>query len=433
MTRRNVDFQKNEGNKNKKMKLLNKTSIYYLLFALPVFAICSAVLYYFVSSQIINSLDESLAKEKTTIELNLKKGNLVHDMDNEVSLVPINSKIISDKIYFSDTLIYDSTEAELLPFRLLKGNVSDGKTNYAISIRTSHIESDDLIKSILYPVLFLFILLLFGFFLINYYISKKTLKPFYKTLEQLAKYNIAETSIKFDATSIKEFSELNSTLTLMTEKIHRDYIQQKQFIENASHEIQTPLAVIKSKIELLIQSTSLSENDMQIIQSVYNASNKLSLLNKALLLLSKIENNQFKDVEEINFKTIIEKTLSNFEDMIVLKNIEVKRDYQANIICKMNSVLSDILITNLLQNAIRHNLNGGFISIQIKNNTIIISNSGTALTSQTSELFQRFKKSETSAESVGLGLAIVKEICDTYKIKIEYRCIENVHTITLEF
>ena len=415
------------------MKLLNKTSIYYLIFALPVFVICSALLFYFVSTQINNSLDESLAKEKISIETNLKKGELVHDMDNEVTLMPINEKNISSKTIFADTLIYDSAEAELLPFRLLKGIVSDGSKNYKLTIRISHIESDDLIKSILYPVIFLFILLMTGFFLINFWISKKLWKPFYKTLSQLNSYNIAETPVKLDAASIKEFAELNNTLTLMTEKMHRDFISQKQFIENASHEIQTPLAVIKSKIEILIQSLSVSERDMQIIQSVYNAANKLSSLNKALLLLSKIENNQFNDMEEINIKLFIEKTLKHFEDKISLKNIRLVKEYQSEIMWKMDPALADILITNLIQNAIRHNVKGGLISIELKNNFIQIVNTGSPLNTSTDELFQRFKKSETSAESIGLGLAIAKEICDKYKIDINYFYKDNIHTIVLEY
>lgn len=415
------------------MKLLNKTSTYYLIFALPVFAICSALLFYFVSMQINNSLDESLAKEKISIEANLKKGELVHDMDNEVTLMPIDAKSVSSKTIFVDTLIYDSAEAELLPFRLLKGIVNDGNKNYNLTIRTSHIESDDLIKSILYPVIFLFILLMIGFFLINFWISKNLWKPFYKTLSQLNSYNITETPVKLDAASIKEFAELNNTLTLMTEKMHKDFISQKQFIENASHEIQTPLAVIKSKIEILIQSPSVSERDMQIIQSVNNAANKLSSLNKALLLLSKIENNQFKNVEEINIQLLIEKTLEHFEDIILIKNIRLVKEYQAETKFDMNPVLADILISNLLQNAIRHNVKDGFISISLGRNNIQFSNSGAYLSTSTAELFNRFKKSEASAESIGLGLAIVKEICDKYKIDINYFYKDNIHTIVLEY
>ena len=415
------------------MKLLNKTSVYYLIFALPVFAICSALLYYFVSTQINNSLDESLVKEKISIEANLKKGELVHDMDNEVTLMPIKEKNISSKTIFADTLIYDSAEAELLPFRLLKGIVNDGSKNYNLTIRTSHIETDDLIKSVLYPVLFLFILLMIGFFLINFWISKNLWKPFYKTLSQLNSYSIAESPVKLDVVSIKEFAELNNTLTLMTEKMHKDFISQKQFIENASHEIQTPLAVIKSKIEILIQSPSVSERDMQIIQSVYNAANKLSSLNKALLLLSKIENNQFNEVEEINIKLFIEKTLEHFEDIILIKNIRLVKEYQSETTWKMNPALADILFSNLLQNAIRHNIMDGFISILLNRNSVQFFNSGADLTTSTNELFHRFKKSEASAESIGLGLAIVKEICDKYKIDINYFYKDNIHTIVLEF
>jgi len=277
----------------------------------------------------------------------------------------------------------------------------------------------------------LFIVLLSGFFFINLYISKKLWAPFYSTLDKLKVYKVDDTSVMFEKSSITEFSKLNKTLTLMTEKIHNDYISQKQFIENASHEIQTPLAVIKNKIELLIQSKTLSESDIQIIQSVYNASNKLSSLNKALLLLSKIENNQFKDIEEIQFQTLIEKIITHFEDIISLKNIRVKKNFQSSLTHKMNPLLADILISNLIQNAIRHNIEGGSITIQLSGNSIIISNTSDTSIINTNELFQRFRKSEASAESIGLGLAIVKEICDKYNIELNYTCQSSIHTIQL--
>ena len=349
------------------MKLLNKTSIYYLLYALPVFAICSASLYYFISSKVIDKLDDSLRKEKMEIQEKLQSGVDINSLkDDEVCFKLISEKskpslaeekikseqeaeqssdeeasakssddhedaakssdddddeagessgdsaqeknsedneeendkaelakeksLNASKYHYSDTLLYDSLKAEKVPFRALKAIVSNGKNNYEITLLESYAESDDLTAGILLPVLILFIVLLIGFFLINFWISKRLWKPFYKTLEQLEHYKIDETPIKFGETTIKEFSELNSVLSAMAKKIYTDYKSQKQFIENASHEIQTPLAVINTKIELLIQSASLSESDMQLIQSVYNASNRLSALNKVLLLLSKIEN-----------------------------------------------------------------------------------------------------------------------------------------------
>ena len=414
------------------MKLLNKTSIYYLLFAVPVFAVCSIVLYLFVSSQILDNLDESLWKEKIKVEQKLKTGKSIDDLDDAISLKPTSLKSIEGET-MSDTTMYDSIEEEFLPYRTLKNIVSDGKSNYLFTVRKSSMESDDLIESIIYPILLLFIVLLAGFFAINWYVSKKLWKPFYQTLEQLNHYKISEKSEKFNATSIQEFSELNKTLNIMTEKIHTDYISQKQFIENASHEIQTPLAVIKTKIELLIQSANLNENDIQIIQSVYNASNKLSSLNKALLLLSKIENNQFKDLETVDFKSLIEKTLEHFGELAELKNIRIERAYLANPFHQMNPILADILITNLVQNAIRHNIQDGFIKIELAEQSIKLSNSSSTTVESTNELFDRFKKSDGSTDSIGLGLAIVKEICENFGIKLLYLSENNTHSLTLSF
>lgn len=415
------------------MKLLNKTSIYYLLFALPVFAICSFALYNLISTEIIDNLDESLVKEKIKIEERIKSGKNVSDLYESMSLLPTTLLRKENDYQFSDTIMYDSLEEEMLPFRVLNTVITDGNNNYLFETHESYIESDDLITSILYPVLGLFIVLLLGFYLINWFISKKLWKPFYKTLEQLNQYKITESSEKFNPTSIQEFSELNKTLSTMTEKIHSDYISQKQFIENASHEIQTPLAVIKTKIELLIQSTNLNENDMRIIQSVYNASNKLSSLNKALLLLSKIENNQFKNLEKIEFKTLLEKTLEHFEDLAELKKIRIEKNYSSAPSIKTNPILADILISNLIQNAIRHNVKDGTIKIGLSENTLSISNTSNSNIENTQELFNRFHKNEASTESIGLGLAIVKEICDNYKIAIKYSCSNKVHKIELIF
>jgi signal transduction histidine kinase len=416
------------------MKLLNKTSIYYILFAIPVFAVCSVLLYSLVSSEIIDNLDEALMKKKLQIEQRLKSGKEIGDLEESMSLTLLTTAAKENKYSYSDTMMYDAMEYEMLPFRVLKASVTDAKNNhYLFQVQESFIESDDLITSILFPVLGLFIVLLFGFFLINWYVSKKLWHPFYVTLSQLNQYKIDNAPQQFNITNVHEFSELNRSLTTMTEKMYADYHSQKQFIENASHEIQTPLAVIKNKIELLIQSTTLSENDVSIIQSVYNASNKLSSLNKALLLLSKIENNQFKEVEVVSFKTVIEKTLHHFEDLIALKNIQVEKKYLNDVTHSMNPVLADILITNLLQNAIRHNVKNGTIAIELSNKRVMISNTSESSVSNTNELFQRFRKNEASAESIGLGLAIVKEIGDNYHVSIQYSCIDVWHTISLSF
>lgn len=415
------------------MKLLNKTSIYYLLFAVPVFAVCSFFLYLYVSSEIRDNVDESLWKDKIRIEQKIKNKQSINWIDEGIDTFFEGQKKINDITLFSDTMLYDSMEEEMIPYRRMTTNIQIGGVTFLATFKKSTMESDDLIESIFYPILLLFVVLLFGFFFINWYISKKLWKPFYQTLEKLNQYKISENTKKFNSTSIQEFSELNKTLNTMTEKMNIDYISQKQFIENASHEIQTPLAVIKTKIELLIQSANLNENDMQIIQSVYNASNKLSSLNKALLLLSKIENNQFKDLETIDFKSLIDKTVEHFEDVAELKKIRIEKNITSTLSKKMNIILADILISNLIQNAIRHNVKDGNIKIDLKEKSIYISNTSDYNIENTKELFNRFHKNEVSAESIGLGLAIVKEICDNYSIAINYSCKNKIHTIELNF
>ena len=194
----------------------------------------------------------------------------------------------------------------------------------------------------------------------------------------------------------------------MTDKIHIDYLQQKEFTENASHEMQTPLAVIKANLTQLMQSTTLSESDMNNLQTIENTTKKMASLNKALILLSKIENNQFKENELIPINKIINKVVNNFADLIEVKNIKLKLNLKDELQITINPTLAEILLSNLVQNAIRHNVNGGIINIDLMQNKLIISNSGEALTINSNELFTRFKKNDASKDSLGLGLAIVK-------------------------
>ena len=236
----------------------------------------------------------------------------------------------------------------------------------------------------------------------------------------------------FNPTNIKEFNELNDAVVKMTSKIYNDFVREKEFTENASHEIQTPLAVIKSKIELLMQSENLKESEMAQIQIIERSVNKLSSLNKALLLLVKIENKQFNGVEELSLKKSLEGILTHYKTLIDNKNITISIMFSNDIMLQMNLELLEILLTNLIQNAIRHNFKNGFISVEIEGNILRVSNSGSPSQIRPNELFERFKKGVNSKESLGIGLAIVKSITDTHGIIIEYSYL-NKHVFSLAF
>ncbi|MBK9800057.1 MAG: HAMP domain-containing histidine kinase [Bacteroidetes bacterium] len=178
----------------------------------------------------------------------------------------------------------------------------------------------------------------------------------------------------------------------MMDKIYSDYQEQKEFTENASHEMQTPLAVIKANLSLLMQSDNLKEDEMNRLQIIENTIKKLASLNKALILLSKIENNQFKESESISIKQFTSKIADNYIDLFQSKNIGLELNLSEDVIVKMNATLAEILLTNLIQNAIRHNIENGKIIIELKQNQLTISNSGESLTIPKEHLFIRLKR-----------------------------------------
>jgi signal transduction histidine kinase len=281
-------------------------------------------------------------------------------------------------------------------------------------------------------LLLLFVFLTGLLIFVNYFISKSIWVPFNKTLENLRHFDISrDASLALTETRISEFMQLNKTLDSMAKKMRLDYINLKEFNENASHEIQTPLAIIKSKLELLIQGEGLTKEQMGMIKSVYEAATRMSRLNQGLLLISKIDNNQFHHIEQMDLQKVMEKALEHFQEIIDLKKIRIIHHFNAPACIQMNPALSEILVSNLISNSIRHNIENGEIRIAMDSDGFEIANTGHPLTIPPNELFRRFRKSERTTDSVGLGLAIVKKIVNLYQFDIRYEVKGNTHIIRL--
>ena len=204
----------------------------------------------------------------------------------------------------------------------------------------------------------------------------------------------------------------------------------KTFTQNASHEIQTPLAIIQSKLELLLQDSQLTAPQAIAITSAFEATQRLSKLNQALLLITKIENNQFVAAEAISIKTVINKYQSFFVELLDQKKITVSLMINEDWQILLHPLLADMLISNLFNNAIRYNHQQGEIKIIINKNSLEISNTSDLPDIKDEELFHRFVKHDTATGN-GLGLAIVKEICDTNNIAIQYHYDGNFHQFKL--
>lgn len=237
----------------------------------------------------------------------------------------------------------------------------------------------------------------------------------------------------FEKSNYPLFNELNESILELIERIRSNYKANQQFTQNASHELQTPLAIVKGHVEILLNSPQLKEKEVESLSVILQNTNRLAKLNHALILLSKIENNRYSDVETVIIPQVIDNMLGNFKDLIDLQEIKVEKNYNEELSVEMSETLAEILFANLFQNAIRYNVEDGFIRIQIKERTVTISNSGEVLSVAPATLFKRFKRESTMEESLGLGLSIVKRICDLYEIEVNYIHQHGLHQLILIF
>jgi signal transduction histidine kinase len=265
---------------------------------------------------------------------------------------------------------------------------------------------------------------------INRILLKNLWKPFYGTLDIIKNFRVdKKQTLHFQSTRIDEFSFMNNTLEKATNQAKKDYLSLKEFTENASHEMQTPLAIIRSKLDLFIQHENLSEDQSKTMQSTYNAVEKLARLNQSLLLLAKIENNQYAETAAINFRQKLEEKTEAFHELWQSQNISLSTHLE-DVVVNMNNELADILLNNLLSNATRHNYPGGFIRIDLKNKQLKIMNSSRNDQLDQQRLFSRFYKQDDK-ESNGLGLSIVKQICEISNLKIDYSFEKGNHFFVL--
>ncbi|HWZ23327.1 MAG TPA: HAMP domain-containing sensor histidine kinase, partial [Cytophagaceae bacterium] len=306
---------------------------------------------------------------------------------------------------------------------------------YTLMIRQNLVESEDLIKILTWLYLVVLFVLFLVLFILTRTVSKQLWKPFYDTLEKIERFAIEHHTLPdFTRSSIKEFEQLNQGLTKLIQENLNAYKSQKEFTENASHELQTPLAVFQSKLDLLVQQPNLPEAQIKIIHALYDAAARLIRVNKNLLLLSKIEHKQYAEKETIDITTVVNEVVPYFSEQAASKKIKIQTDFlKKPVLVNANKGLLEIMINNLILNAIRHNNEDGFITIVISNNLLRISNSGANKSLKTETLFKRFSKTSENAYSSGLGLAIIKQICQLYQWKENYSFKDSVHSFSIEF
>ncbi len=416
------------------MKLQSKINIRFLAVTFLVFSV-AGVLFYFALDKVVNqNIREMLKSRKAYIVLNLQQNPSIIDSlespDHSI-FIKRTEKTVQYTV-FSDTMAYDQEEKELVPFRKMTFSVHSGNQHYEVVLLQSLLESEDLQMVIFSFMTVLFGIVLLALFFLNRWLSNKAWTPFFKSLSVLNNWKIGESKVVgFERTGIAEFDQLNHTFENMMQKIQADFVNLKEFTENASHEIQTPLAIIKSKLEMVLQDKTLDDQQHHRIRTAFESTIRLSKLNDSLLLLSKIENRQFVETNKIDICALVRSRLEYLEELFALKQIEVTIHLEKQVKFILNPLLADILINNLLSNALRHNKEKGKIEVKSGNQEIVISNTSERDEIDCSRMFRRFSKQTTLSESNGLGLAIAHEICNSYNLELNYQYINEMHCMTI--
>ena len=414
------------------MKLQARFNRITIISTLVILLVTAASYYFLLHYVLIGEMDEELKEEEQEVFDYIKKYDKLPEpsvyKDQRITFEKINEPV---KRSFNSLEIYNANEKEDEESRQLLFPVSLHGENYAFSVTKSEEATEGLMWIILLSTVGLIVLLTAILFFTNRFLIKKLWRPFHATLSSIKDFNLsAPVELSMQPTTITEFKELNESIGMMTLKVMKDYQSLKNYTNHASHEMQTPLAIINSKLDILIQEPELSEKSMLQVQSIYKSVEKLSRLCQSLLLLARIENNQYTDTQVVSINELVKEKSKEFEEWITARQLTIDLQLEP-LQVTMNKDLAEMLIGNLIRNAVRHNEINGAIVIQTGENKLTISNTGSSPLDG-SKIFDRFYKSEHSDGS-GIGLAIVKQICEQYHFRATYSFSQGQHHLSILF
>ena len=346
--------------------------------------------------------------------------------NEDVAIVPYSDLYVFDKPVKEP--FFNSAEGYPVDYRVFYRKIEIEGKPFVLMSHIPMIENKDLLATMGSQYGLLFLALLVSLTILQRMMSKKLWKPFYDTLDKIEGFKL-ESGQKpdFEQTTTIEFSRLNEKLNgLMVDNI-TIYKQQKEFIENASHELQTPLAVFKSQLDILLQQPGLTQSNTEIIRSLYAVSARMTRLNKNLLFLARIDNAQLSNMEVVDFVKILHGQLLYLRELAESEGLTVHVETGNSLNLKANKLLVESLINNMVVNAIRHNVKEGTINIKVDNSGLKVSNTGVPYALDPNKIFRRFSRSSEEKKGNGLGLAIVQQICIMHGWEVGYNYENNLH------
>jgi signal transduction histidine kinase len=414
------------------MKLHVLTGRYYLFVSMIILAVMGIVLFYMLRWVFNNEMDEKLHSRAEMLFRSLEDKEVITAGENTKIIMTAKSGRPFEEYRDTTLFIQGGTEAE--PYRLLEAQREIKGKTYLILTWASRLEWDDFLEVILWIFLATAVLLFGVQWLVNRKILNKLWRPFFSNLGKLKTYSVRQPTLPdFERSPVDEFESFRDVAIRFSEQARDEFLAVRHFSENAAHELQTPLAIIRNKLEQVSQNEALPEDDLRRISEAMEAGNRLSKLNRALLLLTKLENGQFSVDETIDISRIIRKYLDEMTERFMMRKISLTMAVEENVLVKGNGVLAETLVSNLLQNMLRHTGQHGKASIELSHEKVIFRNTGEPEALDSSAIFERFRKSDATTGGTGLGLAIVREIGQVLHWQITYHFEEDEHVFTVRF
>lgn len=406
---------------------------------LVVILTCWAVLFYLaVMEEVNDEVDDSLSDYAESLIIRSLSGEEMpatnNGSNNQYFLYDVSAEYAASypKISYRDEMVYITAKGETEPARILMTIFQKDDGGYMeLVVYTPTIEKYDLQRAILGWIVFLYVLLLLMILAVNAWVFYRNMRPLYTLLKWLENYRLGSKREPLDESlRIVEFRKLNEAANLFSERSEQLYEQQKLFIGNASHEMQTPLAICRNRLEMLMEDDMLTEKQLSELMKTHRTLENLTRLNKSLLLLCKIENRQFTDVKPVCLNELLLHYLDDYKEVYAYRRVQVNVRVEDCFRLEMSESLATVLLTNLLKNAFVHTSEGGIIELTFTASSFEIRNTGEAPLDK-DRIFERFYKEGKKEGSTGLGLALVDSICKAYRLHLSYRFEDGMHIFTI--
>ena len=422
------------------MRLIYRIVVRLGVALLVIMSLWATLFYYTMVDEIRDEADDSLEDYSSLIITRVLAGRELPQMgdgsNNSFTLTPVDAAYAAEQphLKYEDHDFYITEKQETEPARVLTTIFHDEQGRYyELRVATPTFEKNDLFQSILWWVVALYVVLLLITLGVTMLIFYGSMRPMYAMLQWLDSYKPgAKPSPVPVSADVKEFARLGRALQGAVDRSEELVERQSQFIGNASHELQTPLAIIGNRVEWLLDGGNLTEEQTAELFKIQSTLGRAVRLNKTLLLLTKIENGKFPDSVEVDVARLVQDSVEMYGEIYALRQMQVRVDIEDDVKVEMNESLATTLVSNLIKNMYVHSAEGSSGSITISSGRLIIENDGEqALDGE--RIFDRFYQGPKSKGSMGLGLPLVAAVCRTYSLGISYQFKQGRHCFTVDF